>query len=114
MLRTSIAAVAFTLFAGPAHAAPIADSDAANHVGQTVTLDCNVASIHASGSGTTFVNCGAPYPDQKASLVVFPGTDVGNLQKYHGRHLLVHGTIKLYKEKPEIVLESASQIEGSH
>ncbi|HTA65982.1 MAG TPA: hypothetical protein VK753_10805 [Xanthomonadaceae bacterium] len=114
MIRLLIVAFASAVLGCSASAASIPDSEASSHIGQTVTLDCNVASIHASGGGTTFVNCGAPYPRQNASLVVFAGRNVGNLQQYQGRHLLVRGTLKLYKDRPEIVLDSAAQIQRPH
>ena len=104
--------VIFSAFVQCAHAASIPDTGAASHIGHSITLDCNAVSVYTSRAGNTFVNCGAAYPNQNASVVAFAGSTVGDLHQYEGKHLLVHGVVKIYKGKPEIVLVSASQIEG--
>lgn len=96
-------------------AAPLPDSDAAKHIGEAVSLDCNAVNVYTSKAGNTFINCGAAYPNHVASVVIFSSSTakVGDVKQYEGKHIVVHGVLKSYRGKPEIVLESATQIEGS-
>jgi len=108
--------VALTVASVGAFATTLQDSEAAKHVGETVTLDCLVVSVHSTNSGTTFLNCGADYPNQNAQLVIFRSAagQFADVQRYQGKHVMAHGVLKSYRGKPEIVLESVSQIEGTH
>jgi DNA/RNA endonuclease YhcR with UshA esterase domain len=86
--------------------------EAAKHVGETATITGAVDGMHQSGKGNIFLNMGGKYPNQaftafipSASAAQFP-----NPQQYEGRTVAVSGKITLYKGKPEIIVNSASQI----
>ena len=47
------------------------DSDAAKHVGETVSVRGLVASVYTSKSRTTFINFGKAYPHHTFTAVIF-------------------------------------------
>jgi DNA/RNA endonuclease YhcR with UshA esterase domain len=86
--------------------------EAAKHVGETATITDRVDGVHQSGKGNIFLNMGGKYPNQaftafvpSASAAQFPQP-----QHYEGRTVAVSGKIALYKGKPEIIVNSPSQI----
>jgi DNA/RNA endonuclease YhcR with UshA esterase domain len=87
-------------------------AEAAKHVGETATVTDRVDGVHQSGKGNIFLNMGGKYPNQaftafipSASASQFP-----NPQQYEGRTVAVSGKITLYKGKPEIIVNSPSQV----
>jgi DNA/RNA endonuclease YhcR with UshA esterase domain len=108
----------FTLFALICAASLFAQSsnytpqEAARHVGETATITGAVDGVHQSGKGNIFLNMGGKYPNQaftayipSASAAQFPQP-----QQYEGQTVAVSGKIALYKGKPEIIVNSPSQI----
>ena len=88
--------------------------EAAKHVGETATITDKVDGVHQSSKGNIFLNMGGKYPNQaftafipSASAAQFP-----NPQQYEGRTVAVSGKVTLYKGKPEIIVNSPSQIVG--
>src|SRR5260370_35351299 len=86
--------------------------EAAKHVGETAKITGTVDGVHQSGKSNIFLNMGGKYPNQaftafipSASAAQFP-----NPQQYEGRTVAVSGKIALYKGKPEIIVNSPSQI----
>jgi DNA/RNA endonuclease YhcR with UshA esterase domain len=86
--------------------------EAAKHAGETATITGAVDGVHQSGKGNVFLNLGGKYPNQaftafipSASAAQYP-----NPQQYEGRTVAVSGKITLYKGKPEIIVNSPSQI----
>lgn len=90
----------------------IRDSEAASHVGQTLTVEGTVASVHVTRSGTTFLNFGAAYPNQTFSAVIFPSaaSRFPNPQQLEGKRVRVGGPVRLYRGRPEIILETSGQL----
>lgn len=100
------------LTATPAVAATIAPTDAASHVGQTVTVEGIVSNVYDSRGGTVFVDMGGNYPNSTFTGVIF-SSDVGTFPAHDGwtGHTVdITGAIKLYKGKPEIILKSPNQV----
>jgi hypothetical protein len=71
-----------------------------------------VDGFHQSGKGNIFLNMSGKYPNQaftsfipSASAAQFP-----NPQQYEGQTVAVSGKIILYHKKPEIIVNSPSQI----
>ena len=62
----------------------------------------------------TFINLDKPYPNQTFTIVIF-GSDLPNFenpqQKYGGKRVCVTGTIKVFKDVPEIVAHDPAAIE---
>jgi hypothetical protein len=90
----------------------IADTDAAAHVGQSVTVQGLVAEVFVSSKGNTFLDFENAYPNEVFSGVVFApsAAQFGDLTAYRGKRVQITGQIRLYKGKPEIILETPDQL----
>jgi DNA/RNA endonuclease YhcR with UshA esterase domain len=87
-------------------------SEVTSHVGEYATVRGEVSSVFESKKGNYFLNMGGQYPHQLFSAVIFSSsssrfTDIEGLE---GKTVEVTGKIKYYQGKPEIILNSASQI----
>lgn len=111
-MRMSIVVLGLVLLAAPAQAQTIAASEAGAHVGQTVTVEGAVSNVHTTASGTIFIDIGGRYPDNAFTAVVF-AKDAGKFPHadgLEGKTVDVTGKVRLYKGRPEIVLDSAAQL----
>ena len=90
----------------------IADKDAAAHVGQTVTVEGLVANVYVPSRGTCFLDFESAYPNEVFSGVVFSSSAgrFGDPAGCWGKLVQVTGQIRLYKGKPEIILETPDQL----
>ena len=96
-----------------AQAQTVRPEDAAQYVGQVVTVEGQVAQVSVSRrSNTTFLNFGARYPDHVFTAVIFRSAAGAfpNAAQWEGRRVRVSGRVRMYRGKPEIVLESPSQL----
>lgn len=88
--------------------------EAAQHVGETKCVSGTVHRVRVGTKGVHFIDfC----EDQMAcpfTVVVFPSDlkDVGDIRRLEGRTIEVHGAVKLYDGRAEIILNRISQIEG--
>jgi len=101
-----------------AGAAPtIAAADAGEHVGEYVTVVGRVANVFTSRPGNTFLNFGAAHPNQIFSATIFERYAEAFADKFddvhdlEGKHVRITGKVRLYQGKPQIILESPSQLE---
>jgi DNA/RNA endonuclease YhcR with UshA esterase domain len=87
-------------------------AEAAKHVGETATITDKVDGVHQSGKGNIFLNMGGKYPNQAFTAFIpsASAAQFSNPQQYEGRTVAVSGKINLYKGKPEIIVNSPSQI----
>src|SRR5437016_12639240 len=87
-------------------------AEAAKHVGETATVTDRVDGVHQSGKGNIFLNMGGKYPNQEftAYIPASSAAQFSNPQQYEGRTVSVSGKITLYRGKPEITVNSPSQI----
>ncbi|MCE9584543.1 MAG: hypothetical protein K8T20_18800 [Planctomycetes bacterium] len=97
----------------------IAPEKAGDFVGKTVTVEFTVVAVGASTrSDTLFLNSRARAENGAFVAVIFKsaravfekqlGADLASLE---GRKVRVTGEVKLYKDSPEIVLDSPSQLQ---
>jgi S1/P1 Nuclease len=92
--------------------------DAANHVGETLTVCGKVFGgryLKNSGSSLTLINMGAEYPNNPFTLVIY-GSDRSNFsyvpeEFLAGKIICVTGLLKLYKGKPEVIVSRESEIQ---
>jgi hypothetical protein len=88
--------------------------EATQHIGETKCVAGKVLKIKVGAKGVHFLDfC----EDQMAcpfSVVVFPSglKDVGDIRRLAGRTIEIHGALKLYDGRPEIILNRISQITG--
>jgi DNA/RNA endonuclease YhcR with UshA esterase domain len=91
----------------------ISDSEAAQHVGQTVSVEGTITKVFKSKNGNTFLNFGGDYPD--VTFVVWIPQDAPeaadpSLTNLQGKKVKIVGTIQLYRGKPEIKVSTKEQI----
>ena len=103
---------AFALYAVAA-VPTITPTEAARHVGQEVIVQGTVSQIATTVSLTTHINFGGLYPNHvftatilKASQSLFTGVRA----KFDGKVAQVQGTVRLYRGKPEIVIDEPGQL----
>ena len=86
------------LAAAAAHAEPIAPNEAANHIGQNVTVEGTVTEVdHAASRGMTFIDMGGHYPNNTFAAIIFKD-DAGkfpDVDKLNGKTIDVTGVIRL-------------------
>ena len=104
-----------------AHAAERTDSisasEAAHYVGQTKTVCGVVASskfAQTSNGSPTFLNLDRAYPNQVFTAVIW-GADRGKFKEspevaFQGKRICITGPIRLYRDVPEIIVASPSQL----
>jgi hypothetical protein len=83
-------------------------NEAAAHVNKYATK------AFTSKSGNTFLNIGASYPNQTFTGWIPPASPVSKsalLSDIEGKRVKISGRIEMYKGKPEIRINAASQLE---
>jgi len=102
-------------FAAPAHAANcIPIEQARGHIGETKCVTGKVLSVKANQHGAHFLEFCADSPTCPFTVVVFAEDlrDVGDVRQLAGRMIEIRGTLKLYDNRAEIVLNNISQLSG--
>jgi DNA/RNA endonuclease YhcR with UshA esterase domain len=93
--------------------AVVTDTEAAQHVGQKVTVEGVVVAITNSSKGNTFINFGGKYPHQTFTGWIPKESDLAGgstLAGLEGKKIKITGTIDLYKGKPEIKVMTKDQL----
>src|SRR5262252_7054245 len=110
--------LALLLFAIVAHADKpivIKDAEAIQYVGKEAEVRGRVVSVTTSPLGTTFINFGGEYPNQRFAGFIAAGSPMAadqRLTMIQGKTISITGTIRLRDGKPEIEIVSADQITG--
>jgi DNA/RNA endonuclease YhcR with UshA esterase domain len=117
-LYLSIAAVTISATLSSAALAQkvVTAQEASQHVGQVVTVTGIIGGVgHSPRSNTTFINFGAPFPNHDFTAVIFASAAprFPDVDSWNGKTVSVTGVVKMYRGKPEIVLNSLSQIKVS-
>lgn len=109
-----LALVLALLQAAPAVADPpkIPPAEAAKHLEELVVVEGTLDQVSVSASETTFLNFGGRNPNQVFSAVIFKSKRAlfPDLQGCEGKTIQVQGIVRLYFEKPEIVLSEPGQL----
>jgi len=113
--RVTSSAAMLTLSALPLTAGecmPI--QEAAKHIGDTACVVGKVAGVNESHSGTTFINFCEDYRKCPFSVVVFARDlrNIGDVRGLVGKSIEIHGQIREYDGRPEIVLNQTRQLKG--
>ena len=118
LIRLFIAILALLLCVIMAHADKpivIKDSEAMEYVGKEVEVQGRVASVTTSPFGTTFINFGGEYPNQRFAGFIAAGSAIAadqRLTMIQGKTISITGIVRLHDGKPEIEIVSADQITG--
>ena len=88
----------------------------AKYEGKTVTVCSKVIETHVSGGDKKNVtlNFGKPFPKNTFAVFIAEG-DVANFKNnpaefYKDKNICITGPVKMYKDKPEIVVTKEDQI----
>lgn len=91
----------------------ITPAEAASHVGREVIVEGTVSQIVTTVNLTTHVNFGGLYPNHVFTATIFKarqGLFAGVRERFEGQRAQVQGTVRLYRGKPEIVIDQPSQL----
>lgn len=88
----------------------ISSKDAKDYIGKTVVVKGLVADKFTSRSGNTFINFDDKSPNQTFTIAIFQESKIDATSISIGSWVLVSGEIKLYKERPEIVVSKNEQL----
>lgn len=85
--------------------------EAKKYVGKVVTVKGFVADVFKSEK-VAYLNFVEKYPNNPFTAVVFASKfeDFGDLNKFENKNVEVTGRVGLYKDKPQIILNSVRQI----
>ncbi len=89
--------------------------EAWDHVGEDAVVCGKVVSVYYSKRSKgkpTFLNLDKAYPDSLFTVVIWGDNRANfkNIRSYKDKKLCFKGTIESYKERPEMVIESPSQV----
>ena len=87
-------------------------TEAANHVGETASVTGKVEDVHQAKGGNIFINMDGRHPN--AAFTIFISADKASefkdYKSYEGKTVTVTGKIQEHNKKPEISVNSPSQI----
>jgi DNA/RNA endonuclease YhcR with UshA esterase domain len=112
-MKALILAFGLAVTAIPAVAETITPPEAKAHVGQIVTVEGVVSEVHHAAPGKViFIDMGGRYPNNAFAAVIFAedANKFPNVDSLEGKTVDVTGAIKLYRGRPEIILNDPAQI----
>jgi DNA/RNA endonuclease YhcR with UshA esterase domain len=111
-MKWMIVAAFVYLMAAPVSARTLSPQEVSKHIGETVTVKGKVDEVHTSGKGNLFLNFGGHHPQQAltAFIPVKNAAMFPTAPELQGKIVEVSGLVKLYQNKPEIVLEAPEQL----
>src|ERR1700684_3449535 len=88
--------------------------EAAQHVGENKCITGKVLHVKAGARGVHFIGFCEEQAACPFSVVVFASDlkDVGDVRRLEGRVIEIHGPVKLYDGRAEIILTRVNQITG--
>jgi DNA/RNA endonuclease YhcR with UshA esterase domain len=87
-------------------------AEAKDHVDETVIIKGVVDQVSTTKGGQIYFNMGGKYPNNTFSAVILKNntSKFENIQSYEGKTVEITGKIKMYNNKPEILLEKKEQL----
>jgi hypothetical protein len=108
--------LSFALFAQFAYSQTVPIDSVKYYEGKSITVCSKVIDTYEAKTGekTTFLNFGKPYPNSTFTVLIFEA----DLPKFKytpsvylkGKDVCITGTVKIYKNKPEIIVSAPEQI----
>ncbi len=113
MARMQFGVAGLLLASGMAGADCVPMERAREHIGDNICVTGKVLGIKEA-RGVRFLNFCEDYRVCPFTVVVFNRDlrDVGDIYQLKGRNVEVHGVVKLYDDRPEIVLRRPRQLSG--
>lgn len=102
------------LCSSPCSAQCLAFGDATQHIGETRCVKGKVLHVEQGAAGTTYLDFCLDYKQCTFTVVVFASNlrDVGDVRQLEGKDVEIHGPIKLYDGRAEIILQRYKQLSG--
>jgi hypothetical protein len=109
--------LAIMLVSGHSYAQQIKPEEAKNHIGDSLTVCGSVDGgkyLENANRQPTLLDMGGSYPNQALTLLIW-GDNRSRFsykpeEDLRGKEVCVTGKIILYKDKPEIILDSEAQV----
>lgn len=114
-MRWLLGGVGFLLAGAlPARAACIPFTEASKHVGATRCISGKIFKVKQGNRGVMFLDFCEDYRLCSFTVVVFPADlkNVGDVRELQGKQIEIHGPIKLYDDRAEIILRNRKQLSG--
>jgi hypothetical protein len=88
--------------------------EAKTHVGENKCITGKVVRVKAGAKGVHFVDFCEDQASCPLTVVVFPSDlkDVGDVRRLAGHVIEIHGPVKLYDGRAEIILDRVNQLNG--
>ncbi len=88
--------------------------EAAKHVGETACVHGKVLTVSATPAGTHLLHFCAEGSECGFSAVVFSRDlrQVGDVRTLEGKEVDIHGQIRLYHGRPEVIVRDSRQLKG--
>jgi hypothetical protein len=103
------------MFSALATAECIPFTQARDHIGETQCVTGRVLGLKHGSRGVTYFDFCEDFRVCPFTVVVFPGhlKDIGDVRQLTGKVVEVHGPVKTYDGRAEIVLDQLRQLGGS-
>lgn len=90
-------------------------TQAGNHIGETQCITGTVLRVKPGYRGVTYFDFCEDFRVCPFTVVIFPGhlKDIGDVRRLQNRRVEIHGELKAYDGRAEIVLEQLRQLGGS-
>jgi len=90
----------------------VAIGEASKHIGETKCVTGKVLRVKVGAKGVHFVDFCADQMACPFAVVVFPADlkDIGDVRRLAGQVIEIHGPVKLYNGRAEIILNHISQL----
>ena len=114
-LRPASLLLCFLLLAPACPADCLPFPEAKKHIGEVQCITGKVLRVKPGNKGVTFFDFCEDYRVCPFTVVIFPGDlkDVGDVRQLQGREIEIHGTVKMYDGRAEIILRESRQLTGA-
>jgi hypothetical protein len=114
-LMLFLTTVSLTLLLSNLRAECVAISDARKHVGETRCVTGKVFRIEQGDRGVRYLDFCEDYRTCPFTVVVFPRDlkNVGDIRELQGRVIEIHGPVKEYDGRAEVILQEPRQLRGA-
>jgi len=89
-------------------------TEARNHIGETRCVTGKVFAVQQGNKGIHYLDFCQDYRTCPFTVVIFPRDlrHVGDVRQLHGRLLEIHGQVREYDGRAEIIVREARQLQG--
>jgi len=114
-LRSDSFFVVFSLLASLAGAECIPFNEAVKHVGETRCITGHVLRVKQGAHGIHYLDFCEDYRVCSFTVVIFPHDlkNIGDVRRLEGKLVEIHGPVKGYDGRAEIVLAESRQLKGA-